>query len=163
MRLTREAGYGRPYRDYARRMGRLQATAQVDWAGMRGSVHGGSGALRAPTSTQAELGGPGEGTNPEELLAAAHANCFTSTLTSLARRRELTLDRIETAVTYELVWEDGRGDHHLASSRIRVRVGSDAPWEDVQRLVRAAEEECPVCRAIAGNVTMHVELEPIPS
>lgn len=140
-------------------MGRLEARAQVDWSGYRGSVSGASGALRAPTSTQAELGGPGEGTNPEELLAAAHANCFTSTLTALARSRELVLDRVETGVTTELVWENGRGDHRLASSTIHVRVTSPAPWEDVQRLVRDAERECPVCRAIAGNVAMRVELE----
>jgi osmotically inducible protein OsmC len=140
-------------------MGRLQASAQVDWSGYRGEVSGGSGALQAPTSTQAELGGPGEGTNPEELLAAAHANCFTSTLTSLARKRDLTLDRVETAVTTELVWEDGRGDHRLASSSIRVRVTSPARWDDVERLVRDAEHECPVCRAIAGNVAMTVALE----
>ena len=143
-------------------MGRLEATAQVDWKGFGGSVRGTSGALAAPTSTQAELGGPGEGTNPEELLAAAHANCFTSTLTALARRRELPLDRVETAVTVALVWEDGHGDHRLATSRIRVRIGSDAPWDAVEQLVRDTEEECPVCRAIAGNVAMDVELEPIP-
>ena len=141
-------------------MGRLQARAQVDWSGYRGEVSGASGALRAPTSTQAELGGPGEGTNPEELLAAAHANCFTSTLTALARKRELPLDRVETAVTTELVWGDGYGDHRLASSTIQVRVASPAPWEDVERLVRDAERECPVCRAIAGNVPMRVKLEP---
>ena len=140
-------------------MARLEAHAQVDWSGYRGDVKGASGALHAPTSTQAELGGPGEGTNPEELLAAAHANCFTSTLTSLARRHELPLDRVETAVTAELVWSDGKGDHRLGSSTVRVRVASPAPWEDVERLVREAERECPVCRAIAGNVPMRVELE----
>jgi peroxiredoxin-like protein len=140
-------------------MGRLEASAEIDWSGYRGEVRGSSGSLRAATSTQAELGGPGEGTNPEELLAAAHANCFTSTLTSLARKRELPLERVRTAVTTELVWQDGHGDHKLASSTIRVRVTSPAPWEDVQRLVGDTERECPVCRAIAGNVAMRVELE----
>ena len=140
-------------------MGRLEARAKVDWSGYRGSVSGASGVLSVPTSTQAELGGPGEGTNPEELLAAAHANCFTSTLTALARSRDLSLDRVETDVTTELVWEDGHGDHRLASSTVRVRVTSPALREDVQQLVRDAELECPVCRAIVGNVAMRVELE----
>ena len=139
-------------------MGQLHASAQVDWSGYRGEVRGSSGALAAATSTQAELGGPGEGTNPEELLAAAHANCFTSTLTSLARRSELPLDRVETSVTTELVWSDGHGDHRLGSSTVRVRIASPAPWEDVERLVEETERECPVCRAIAGNVPMRVEL-----
>lgn len=147
-------------RDIVRRVGRLQASARVDWSGWRGEVNGGSGALRAPTSTQAELGGPGDGTNPEELLAAAHANCFTSTLTALARRREVQLDRVETAVTTELVWTDGRGDHRLGSSTIRLRIASPAPWADVEELVAEAERECPVCRAISGNVPMTVEVEP---
>src|SRR5439155_8194259 len=140
-------------------MGQLEASALVRWKGFGGTVEGASGTFRAPTATQTELGGPGEGTNREELLAAAHANCFTSTLTALARSRELPLDRVETDVTTELVWEDGHGDHRLASSTIRVRVTSSAPWEDVQRLVCDAEHECPVCRAIAGNVAMRVELE----
>lgn len=140
-------------------MPRLEATARVDWIGFGGSVTGTSGALEARTSTQRELGGPGEGTNPEELLAAAHANCFTSTLTSIARHRGLPLQRVETTVTTELVWADGDGDHRLASSMLRVGVRSDAAWDDVERAVRDAEEECPVCRAIAGNVAMHVELE----
>jgi lipoyl-dependent peroxiredoxin len=140
-------------------VGRLQARATVGWSGYRGEVSGDSGALRAPTSTQSELGGPGEGTNPEELLAAAHANCFTSTLTSLARRREVPLDRIETAVTTELVWTDGQGDHKLGSSTIRLRIASAVPWAEIEKLVADAERECPVCRAIAGNVPMTVELE----
>ena len=142
-------------------MARLQAQARVDWSGYRGDVKGASGALQAPTSTQAELGGPGEGTNPEELFAAAHANCFTSTLTSLARRRELALERVSTAVTTELVWSDGHGDHRLASSTIDVRIASSAPWAEVEELVRETERECPVCRAIAGNVEMRVELAPV--
>jgi osmotically inducible protein OsmC len=144
-------------------MRRLEATALVDWEGLRGSVRGRSGALNAATSTQAELGGPGEGTNPEELLAAAHANCFTSTLTAMARRRELPLDRVETAVTVELIWDDEHGGHRLAASNLRVRIESVAPWDSVEHLVRDAEDECPVCRAIAGNVPMHVELQPFPT
>jgi len=114
--------------------------------------------LTASTSTQAELGGPGAGTNPEELLAAAHANCFTSTLTALARRRELSIDRLRTAVVTELAWTDGEGDHRLASSTISVGIASPAPVEKLEALVRDTEQDCPVCRAIAGNVAMRVEL-----
>ena len=142
-------------------MGRLEARAHVRWSGYRGEVRGESGALAAPTSTQAELGGPGEGTNPEELLAAAHANCFTSTLTSLARARDVTLERVETTVTTELAWSEGHGDHRLASSTVRLGIASPAAWADVERLVEEAERECPVCRAIAGNVPMRVELTPL--
>ncbi len=139
-------------------MGRLQAQASVDWSGWGGEVRGSGGKLVAPTATQVELGGPGGGTNPEELLAAAHANCFTSTLTSIARAREIPLDRVRTGATTELVWQEGHGDHRLASSVIEVQIESPAPRENVEKLVRDAEHECPVCRALAGNVDVRVEL-----
>jgi lipoyl-dependent peroxiredoxin len=142
-------------------MGELQARARVTWAGYRGEIRGSSGALDARTSTQAELGGPGDGTNPEELFAAAHANCFTSTLTSLARARDVPLDEIETTATVRLGWSDDHGDHALTSSALDVRIASPAPWEQVERLVEEAERECPVCLAIAGNVAMTVALGPI--
>jgi Ohr subfamily peroxiredoxin len=139
-------------------MGRLQAHADVDWSGFGGEVRGSGGKLAAATATQVELGGPGGGTNPEELLAAAHANCFTSTITSMARAREIQLDRVETGATTELVWSDGRGDHRLASSQLTVRITSPAPRDQIEKLVRDAEEDCPVCRALSGNVDVRVEL-----
>jgi osmotically inducible protein OsmC len=140
-------------------MGQLEAAATVRWSGWTGTVTGESGALAAPTATQLELGGPGGGTNPEELLAAAHANCFTSTLTALARARDVALDEVWTSVTTRLAWDDRVHDHHLASSTLSLRVRSAAPDEAIRDLVREAEERCPVCRALAGNVPMTVALE----
>jgi organic hydroperoxide reductase OsmC/OhrA len=112
--------------------------------------------LQAPTATQAELGGPGTGTNPEELLAAAHANCFTSTLTALARARDVPLEEDETRATTRLEWGDAGGDHHLAASDLQLRIESSSDESTVRALVREAEEHCPVCRAIAGNMRMTV-------
>ena len=139
-------------------MGRLEASATVRWKGFGGTVEGASGKLHAPTATQAELGGPGTGTNPEELLAAAHANCYTSTITSIARSREVNLESVETSATTRLEWGDG-ADHHLASSRLKVRIRSSSPEAVVRDLVRRAEHECPVCLAIRGNVNMTVDFE----
>lgn len=143
-------------------MGQLEATAVVRWKGFGGTVEGASGKLRAPTATQSELGGPGTGTNPEELMAAAHANCFTSTLTSIARSRHVDLESVETSATTRLVWGEGH-DHHLASSKLAVRIRSSSPEEAVRNLVEQAERECPVCQAIRGNVDMTVDLQFEPS
>ena len=143
-------------------MGHLEASATIRWKGFGGTVEGKSGKLRAPTATQTELGGPGTGTNPEELLAAAHANCFTSTLTGLARSRHIDLESVETSATTRLVWSEGH-DHHLASSRLLIRVRSSSPERVVHDLVRQAERECPVCQAIRGNVDMTVDFDYLPS
>ena len=134
-------------------MGQLEASALVRWKGFGGTVEGASGTLRAPTATQTELGGPGTGTNPEELLAAAHANCFTST-----RSRHIDLESVDTSATTRLVWGDGH-DHHLASSKLSIRIRSASPEESVRNLVQQAERECPVCQAIRGNVEMTVDFQ----
>lgn len=143
-------------------MGQLEATAVVRWIGFGGTVEGASGVLRAATATQTELGGPGTGTNPEELMAAAHANCFTSTLTSIARSRHVDLESVETSATTRLEWGEGH-DHHLASSKLAIRVRSNSPEETVRSLVLQAERECPVCMAIRGNVDMTVDFQFEPS
>jgi len=139
-------------------MGQLEAMAVVRWKGFGGTVEGASGVLRADTATQTELGGPGTGTNPEELMAAAHANCFTSTLTSIARARHVDLESVETSATTRLEWGEGH-DHHLASSKLSIRIRSGSPEQTVRDLVLQAERECPVCMAIRGNVDMTVDFQ----
>lgn len=140
-------------------MGYLEASASVRWSGWEGTITGQSGTLNAPTATQAELGGPGSGTNPEELLAAAHANCFTSTLTSLGRARGVALEEVTTRAKTRLEWDDDAHDHHLAGTELSLTIRSSSPEDDVRALVRETEERCPVCKAIAGNVPMRVSLD----
>lgn len=67
--------------------GRIEAEATVCWSGWCGQVRGAGGKPSAPTATQVELGGPGQAIDTEELLAAALANCYTSTVNS-----KVTLD-----------------------------------------------------------------------
>src|SRR6201995_923527 len=123
-------------------MDSLDASATLRWNGYLGQIEGGSGSLSVATATQAELGGPGGASNPEELFSAALANCFTSTLTSMARTREIPLGPIETSVTTRLEWGDGT-DHHLARADLVTRVASSAPEETVLELIEEAERHCP--------------------
>jgi lipoyl-dependent peroxiredoxin len=137
-------------------MGRYDARATVDWQGFGGSVASSSGLLATATAAQVELGGPGGATNPEELFAAAHANCFTSTITSMARSRGIELAHVVTEAHVRLEWSDGAGDHRLAASDLSVRLTSAAAEDDLRALVDDATAHCPVCQAIRGNVAMQV-------
>jgi osmotically inducible protein OsmC len=137
-------------------VGRYEARATVDWQGFGGSVESASGMLATPTAAQVELGGPGGATNPEELFAAAHANCFTSTITSMARSRGIQLTHVVTEARVRLEWSDDAGDHRLAASDLAVKLTSPAAERDLQTLVDDATEHCPVCQAIRGNVAMQV-------
>ena len=144
-------------------MGHLEASATVHWSGWQGTITGDSGSLAAATGTQAELGGPGTGTNPEELLAAAHANCFTSTLTALCRARNVALEEVSTSARTRLEWDENAHDHHLAASQLSVRIRSSSSEEAVRKLVKEAEQHCPVCKALSGTVPMKLKLsvEPV--
>jgi organic hydroperoxide reductase OsmC/OhrA len=133
----------------------LNASAKLRWEGFHGRIEGTSGSLDVATATQAELGGPGGESNPEELFAAALANCFTSTLTGMARSRGISLGEIETAVQTTLSWGEGT-HHHLSDATLHTRVASPAPEDQVQKLIDDAEEQCPVCQAIAGRVALVV-------
>jgi lipoyl-dependent peroxiredoxin len=137
-------------------MGRFDARATVDWQGYGGNVSSDSGMLSTATAAQVELGGPGGATNPEELFAAAHANCFTSTITSMARARGIELAHVVTQASVRLEWSEDAGDHRLTASDLSVRLSSPAPEGDLRTLVDDATEHCPVCQAIRGNVAMHV-------
>src|SRR5438067_13243384 len=126
-------------------MDSLDATATLRWNGYHGRIEGTSGALGVATATQAELGGPGGLSNPEELFSAALANCFTSTLTGMARARDIPLGDVETRVTTRLAWGEG-GDHHLSNAELVTRVQSPAPEEMVRALIADAGAHCPVCQ-----------------
>ena len=136
-------------------MGSLDASATLRWNGYLGQIEGGSGSLSVATATQAELGGPGGKSNPEELFSAALANCFTSTLTGMARAREIPLGEIETTVSTRLAWGDG-SNHHLSEADLHTRVESPASQDEVRALIADAEAHCPVCQAIAGRVALRV-------
>jgi lipoyl-dependent peroxiredoxin len=139
-------------------MDSLEASATLRWNGFHGHIEGASGALEVATATQVELGGPGGESNPEELFAAALANCFTSTLTGMARSRGIALGEIETTVSSRLSWGEG-SHHHLSEATLRTRVQSSAPEAEVRALIADAEAGCPVCQAIAGRVALHVSAD----
>src|SRR4051812_22344171 len=139
-------------------MGSLDASATLRWNGYLGQIEGDSGSLSVATATQAELGGPGGKSNPEELFSAALANCFTSTLTGMARARGIPIGEIETSVSTQLSWGDG-SNHHLSNAELRTRVTSPAPPEQVRSLIDEAQAHCPVCQAIADRVSLTVSAD----
>jgi lipoyl-dependent peroxiredoxin len=137
--------------------GQIQAEASVSWAGWGGQVHGSSGRLEASTATQVELGGPGDGTNPEELLAAALANCFTSTITAAARARNIDLHHIETTARTRLAWDEKR-PHHIAEGALSVRIKTAAPEPLVRALAEDARAHCPVCNLLGASAQLSLSV-----
>ena len=100
----------------------------------------------------------GPGTNPEELIAAAHAGCFSMALSLMLGNNQLTPERIETKaeVTIEKVGEG----FEITSSHLKVSAkipGADAAT--FQRIANEAKQGCPVSKLMKADITMEASLE----
>ena len=139
--------------------GRIEAAATVSWRGWGGEVTGESGKLKAETATQVELGGPGQATNPEELLAAALANCYTSTITAHARAKKIDLASLETRACTRLAWDE-KTPHHIAEGALSVTLRGNAPEQVLRDLAEEARRHCPICNVLGATakVTLSVAI-----
>ena len=98
------------------------------------------------------------GTNPEELIAAAHAGCFSMALAFGLQAAGLTAEEIRTeaAVTIE---PEGEG---FKISRSALTLRARVPGVDQARfmeLARGAEKNCPVSKALNAEITLDAQLE----
>jgi osmotically inducible protein OsmC len=105
----------------------------------------------------AELGGDGEGTNPEQLFAAGYAACFASALSLVAGQKDV--DVSDAAVTAEVgLGANGSGGFALAVT-LRVELPEDVAAETGRELVEAAHQVCPYSNATRGNIPVELVVE----
>ena len=124
-----------------------EATA---YGGRDGAVKSSDGVLDLVVHPPAELGGPGEGTNPEQLFAAGYSACFHSSLMFFAARREIDITGSTVTARVGLGPDDAGGMGISVGQR---DVQLDAIDEDTARkLVRSAHKGCPYSRATKGNI-----------
>ena len=141
-------------------MAKVHRTAQVEWTGSiaRGSgvASGGSGAIGAlPITLASRFGEPEGKTSPEELIAAAHAGCFTMALGSILAGQGTPPERLHVTATVTLETSE---TPTIASSHLDVH--GVVPRVDAATFDRAAhdaERGCVVSRALLGNVEITVQ------
>lgn len=95
----------------------------------------------------------GNGTNPEELIAAAHAGCFTMQLTAYLNEAGFTVASIETKCDVD--FQDGSvvGSHLSVLARV-----DDISTHKFQELVKKAETTCPISRLLNTKITSNATL-----
>jgi lipoyl-dependent peroxiredoxin len=138
-------------------------TAEVSWSGdlQTGSgmlLYVSSGALaRLPVSWSARTEDHGGKTSPEELLAAAHASCFSMALSARLAKNGTTAENLQ--VTAKVTFDNpGGAGWKIASSALTVK--GRVPGIDeakFRELADDAKENCPVSVALKGNVELSVE------
>ena len=100
--------------------------------------------------------GDARGTNPEELLAAAHASCFSMALAHALAEGGTPPDLVETHAACTIEESDGG----FAVTRMRLNVRGRVRGIDQDAFVRAAEgakENCPISKALMGNLAIELE------
>ncbi len=91
----------------------------------------------------------GEGTNPEELVAAAHAGCYSMFLSALLSKEGLVPQSVDTNAAVELGNDDGPKITHI---QLKCEVRVDGITEEkFQELAAAAKAKCPISRLFAGT------------
>jgi osmotically inducible protein OsmC len=98
----------------------------------------------------------GDGTNPEELIAAAHAGCFSMALSGILANEGHPPESISTTAEVQLRNVDGKPTLDAITLRTEGRVPGVSA-EDFQRYAEQAKGDCPVSRALAGVNTMEVD------
>jgi lipoyl-dependent peroxiredoxin len=129
-------------------MPRIERTATTTWEGNlargSGNIDAGSGAFAAlGFSLATRVGSPEGKTSPEELLAAAHAGCFTMSLAGELTKAETPPGRIDVSCTIVMDEVEGHG-HQIVGSQVEVRAtvdGADAAALDAA--IERADAECP--------------------
>lgn len=140
----------------------MDRTAKAQWKGDlksgAGIISSASGVLsNTPYSFKTRFE-QGNGTNPEELLAAAHAGCFSMALSLMLQNEGLKADSIETTCTISLEKE---GDS-FAIKRSHLDLKAKIPGaseEAFNRATNAAKEGCPVSKLFDTEITLKAQLE----
>jgi len=138
--------------------------AQATWEGSvtdgKGTITSESGVVDAANSLAMRTGEGVSATNPEELLAAAHAGCFSMMLSGLLSKAGNPPDRIDTTAKVHLAVSDAGLHINKVELTTRARVPGidDAAF---QQTAQQAKEVCPVSVALAGvdEITLQATLE----
>jgi osmotically inducible protein OsmC len=141
-------------------MALAERKASVKWEGdLKGNGllrFDSSGIGEFPVTWASRTEGPGGKTSPEELIAAAHAACFSMSLSHGLAQGGHKPDRLDVEGVCTLDRVDGKP--RVTSMRLKVR--GDVPGIDKEGFKQAAEtalDGCPVSNALKNNMTLYVE------
>jgi osmotically inducible protein OsmC len=136
------------------------------WAVWHGGIKDGGGTLstetgvlkEAPYGFKSRFEG-GKGTNPEELIGAAHAGCFSMALSLMLGEAGLTAETIETHAEVTLV----KGDDGFAITASHLIVTAKIPGAQpaqFEEIANKAKAGCPVSKVLNAKITLQATLTP---
>jgi Ohr subfamily peroxiredoxin len=129
------------------------AEALATGAGRNGRVATSEGRLDLTLAVPQELGGSGDGANPEQLFAAGYAACFHSALQTVARAQKVAIADSSVGARVQ-IGSNGDGGFGLAV-QLEVVI-PDLPHAQAVELANAAHRVCPYSNATRGNIDVDI-------
>jgi osmotically inducible protein OsmC len=134
---------------------RLYTAEATVRGGRDGHGRSSDGSLDLDIRPPKELGGPGGGTNPEQLFALGYGACFQSAMRVVGRR--MGVDTSGSAVTARVTLGTLEGGAYGIAAALQVAIpGVDR--ETAERVLKAAHEVCPYSNATRGNIAVAITL-----
>jgi|SRR5690606_21771613 len=141
----------------------IKRTSDAKWEGTvtegSGTMKLGSGAYEGAYSFNSRFGDDTKATNPEELIAAAHAGCFSMALAAGLGKAGHNPVSVETKASVHLE----KGDDGFSIPRIDLVTVAEVPGisnEEFQTFAKSAKEGCPVSKVLAGaEITLDASLK----
>jgi osmotically inducible protein OsmC len=140
----------------------MKRNASAEWRGGlkdgKGTISTDSGVLENTQYSFSTRFEDGKGTNPEELIAAAHAGCFSMALSGQLGKAELTAESIRTTATVTLDKVDG----NFTITEVHLQVAARVPGASQEQFDTAANNAkagCPVSRVLNAKITLDAQLE----
>jgi len=140
----------------------MQRTATAVWTGAlkdgKGAISTQSGVLADTPYSFVTRFENGKGTNPEELIAAAHAGCFTMALSAQLGTMNVTAQSLRTVATLSLE----KLDAGWTISKVHLEVAANIPnisADAFESAAASAKANCPVSRLLKAEITMTAKLE----
>ena len=143
-------------------MATIKRNATAQWSGSgkegRGTLTSQSGTLASTPYSFTTRFGDGKGTNPEELIAAAHAGCFTMATSAALGRAGFKPEKLATNATLTLEQVSGNWTITTVDLQMTARVpGIDA--NKFQEVAADAKANCPVSRVLNAKISLDAKLE----
>lgn len=139
----------------------ITKSGSANWGGGlkdgRGTISSKSGALSGvPYGFGARFEGK-PGTNPEELVGAAHAACYAMFLSALMEGAGIVADRIEatSAVTLD---PDTEGSPTVVKAALSVRIEADGDADKIEELAEQAKDGCPISKLLDCEKTLELTI-----
>ncbi len=135
----------------------MAAKAHAQWDG---DLDSGTGSMETATGLQGDFSagtrfGDEAGTNPEELIAAAHAGCYSMALSNELHKAGIESRSVTTDATVSMSMDGGP---HISKVALSTTIDADGDQDKIEEVAQAAKEGCPVSKALASvpEITLDV-------